>query len=60
MQGSAFKDRYTIMERVEEGAYGVVYRARDNTSKETVAVKKFKSVSKVGLPPSFVRERYFY
>lgn len=38
----------------------MVYRARDNATKETVAVKKFKALSKVGLPPSFVRERYFY
>ena len=38
----------------------MVYRARNNQTKETVAVKKFKSLNKVGLPISFIRERYIF
>jgi hypothetical protein len=38
----------------------VVYRARNNQTKETVAVKKFKSLNKVGLPISFIREKYIF
>jgi serine/threonine protein kinase len=60
MQLSAFKDKYTILEKVEEGSYGVIYKARNNLSKEIVAVKKFKTLNKVGLPISFVRERYIF
>lgn len=60
MQLSAFKDKYTILEKLEEGSYGTVYKARNNQSKEIVAVKKFKSLNKVGLPISFVRERYIF
>ena len=58
MQGGAVGEKYVILEKVEEGSYGVIYRARSKETQETVAIKKFKCVGKVGLPISFVRERY--
>ena len=51
-------ERYSLLERVAEGSYGEVYKALDKTSKEFVAVKRFKGASRIGLPTSFVREHY--
>ena len=36
------RDRYERMERVGEGTYGVVFKARDTLSQKTVALKKIK------------------
>lgn len=36
------KDRYERLERIGEGTYGVVFKARDNVQKDIVAVKKIK------------------
>lgn len=60
MQAPSFKEKYTILEKMEEGSYGVIYKARNNQTKELVAVKKFKMLNQVGLPISFVRERYIF
>lgn len=51
-------ERYSLLERIAEGSYGEVYKALDKTSKELVAVKRFKGASRIGLPTSFVREHY--
>ena len=48
-------DKYALLERVAEGSYGEVYKARDKLTKELVAVKRFKGSSRIGLPTSFVR-----
>lgn len=36
------KERYEKCERLGEGTYGVVYKARDTINKDFVAVKKIK------------------
>jgi hypothetical protein len=38
-------DRYEVLNTLGEGAYGVVYEARDRTSGERVAIKELKHVS---------------
>jgi len=35
-------DRYTKLDIVGEGTYGVVYKARDNETNEIYALKKIK------------------
>ena len=35
-------ERYQRMERVGEGTYGVVFKARDTVCQKTVALKKIK------------------
>ncbi len=35
-------DNFERLESIGEGTYGVVYRARDRTTKEIVALKKIK------------------
>ena len=37
-----FKDRYEKMERLGEGTYGVVFRAKDTVTNQLVALKKIK------------------
>lgn len=36
------RDRYERMERVGEGTYGVVFKAKDTLQNRTVALKKIK------------------
>jgi serine/threonine protein kinase len=60
MDTNSFNEKYVILEKAEEGSYGAVYKARNKHTKEIVAIKKFKSEGKVGLPISFVRERYIF
>jgi len=35
-------DRYTKIEKVGEGTYGVVYKAKDNGTNQIVALKKIR------------------
>ncbi|TPX34514.1 hypothetical protein SmJEL517_g02841 [Synchytrium microbalum] len=50
-------DAYEKLNRIEEGAYGVVYRARDKVSGEIVALKKLKlDKEKMGFPVTSLRE----
>ena len=51
------KDRYERMERIREGTYGVVFKARDNVQKDTVALKKIKLENEdEGVPSTAMRE----
>ena len=45
------------MNRIEEGTYGVVYRARDKKTQEIVALKRLKMErEKEGFPITSLRE----
>jgi serine/threonine protein kinase len=51
------KDRYDKLERVGEGTYGVVFKARDMIQKEVVALKKIKLENEdEGVPSTAMRE----
>lgn len=51
------RDRYERMERVGEGTYGVVFKARDTLSQKTVALKKIKLENEdEGVPSTAMRE----
>ena len=51
-------DNFEKLNRIEEGTYGVVYRARDKESKEIVALKKLKLMDNAGkgFPLTSLRE----
>jgi cell division cycle 2-like protein len=50
-------DFYEKLNRIEEGAYGIVYRARDRRTGEIVALKKLKlDKEKNGFPVTSLRE----
>jgi len=50
-------DRYLKMEKVGEGTYGVVYKARDKVSGEIVALKKTRLENEdEGVPSTAIRE----
>ena len=50
-------DHFEKLNRIEEGTYGVVYRARDRKSGEIVALKKLKLENeKNGFPINSLRE----
>jgi serine/threonine protein kinase len=49
--------KYEMLEKVGEGTYGVVYKARENDSKELVAIKKIRFQHEdEGIPSTAVRE----
>ena len=57
MQGCRRVDEFKKLNRINERAYGVVYRARDNKSGEMVALKKVKMErERDGFPMSALRE----
>jgi serine/threonine protein kinase len=50
-------DRYHRLEKIGEGTYGVVYKARDNTTGEIVALKKTRLEGEdEGVPSTAIRE----
>jgi len=50
-------DRYEKLEKIGEGTYGVVYKARDKVSKEIVALKKIRlEAEDEGVPSTAIRE----
>ncbi|KAJ1512269.1 hypothetical protein HMI54_015828, partial [Coelomomyces lativittatus] len=50
-------DEYEKLNRIDEGAYGVVYRARERKTGEVVALKKMKlDHEKYGFPVTALRE----
>jgi Serine/threonine protein kinase len=51
------KERYEKIEKVGEGTYGVVYKARDIYSQEIVALKKIRLENEEeGMPSTAMRE----
>jgi serine/threonine protein kinase len=51
------KDRYDKLERIGEGTYGVVFKARDSVQKDIVALKKIKLENEdEGVPSTAMRE----
>ncbi|KAG5653485.1 Cyclin-dependent kinase catalytic subunit [Sphagnurus paluster] len=50
-------DRYSKIEKVGEGTYGVVYKARDTTNNTIVALKKIRlEAEDEGVPSTAIRE----
>ena len=56
MNCPCFKDKYLKLEFVAEGTYGVVFKCKNIHTDEIYALKKFKNISKEGLPVSSIRE----
>lgn len=51
------KERYEKCERLGEGTYGVVFKARDSVQKDFVALKKIKLENEdEGVPSTAMRE----
>lgn len=52
-------DRFERLNRIEEGSYGIVFRARDRDTGDVVALKKLKlDKEKNGFPVTSLREIY--
>jgi serine/threonine protein kinase len=50
-------ERYQRIEKVGEGTYGVVYKAKDRTTGEIVALKKIRlETEDEGIPSTAIRE----
>lgn len=50
-------DTYQKLEKIGEGTYGVVYKARDKNSGDIVALKKIRLESEEeGVPSTAIRE----
>jgi len=50
------KDKYEKMERLGEGTYGVVFRAKDTSTNSIVALKKIKLENEdEGVPSTAMR-----
>lgn len=50
-------DKYEKLEKIGEGTYGIVYKARDKTTNEIVALKKIRLVDdEEGIPSTAIRE----
>jgi cell division cycle 2-like protein len=56
-QGCRSVDEFECLNKIEEGAYGVVYRAKDKKTNEVVALKRLKmEKEKEGFPITSLRE----
>lgn len=57
-QGCRSVDDFEFFNKIEEGAYGVVYRAKDKKTNEIVALKRIKmeDETKDGYPTTSLRE----
>ena len=56
-RGSIGMERYEKEEKIGEGTYGVVYRARDKQSGAIIALKKIRlEQDDEGVPPTAIRE----
>ena len=60
MAATKLQDKYALLEKIQEGTYGVEFKARNKQTKEIYAIKFFKSFGKIGLPISFIREQYIH
>lgn len=59
IEGCRSVDRFERLNRIEEGSYGIVFRARDRDSGDVVALKKLKlDKEKNGFPVTSLREIY--
>lgn len=57
VQGCRSVEEFQCLNRIEEGTYGVVYRARDKKTEEIVALKRLKmEKEKEGFPITSLRE----
>lgn len=57
VQGSRSVDEFKCLNRIEEGTYGIVFRARDQRTDEIVALKRLKmEKEKEGFPITSLRE----
>ncbi|XP_029433877.1 cyclin-dependent kinase 11B isoform X8 [Rhinatrema bivittatum] len=57
LQGCRSVEEFHCLNRIEEGTYGVVYRARDKKTEEIVALKRLKmEKEKEGFPITSLRE----
>jgi cell division cycle 2-like protein len=57
LEGCRSIESFEYLNKIDEGAYGVVYRARDKTNGEIVAIKKLKlEKEKEGFPITALRE----
>ena len=57
MNSRSMRDKYEKIEKIGEGTYGYVYRARDQTTGEIVALKKIKLENEdEGVPSTAMRE----
>ncbi|KRX01199.1 Protein kinase-like domain [Pseudocohnilembus persalinus] len=57
MQKNSKLDRYEKLEKLGEGTYGVVYKAKDRQTKEVYALKKIRLESEdEGIPSTAIRE----
>ncbi|KAL8125485.1 hypothetical protein AgCh_012970 [Apium graveolens] len=54
---SASQVKYKKVVKIGEGTYGVVYKARDRVTNETIALKKIRLEQEdEGVPSTFIRE----
>jgi cell division cycle 2-like protein len=57
IQGCRSVEEFECLNKIEEGAYGVVYRAKDKKTHEVVALKRLKmEKEKEGFPITSIRE----
>lgn len=57
LEGCRSVESFEYLNKIDEGAYGVVYRARDKNTDEIVAIKKLKlDKEKEGFPITALRE----
>ena len=55
--GNVTQERYEKIEKIGEGTYGVVYKARDIITRELVALKKIRLENEEeGIPSTAMRE----
>ena len=57
LEGCRSIENFTHIEKIDEGSYGIVYKARDNQTGEMLAIKKVKlDKEKEGFPITSLRE----
>ena len=56
-KNEGFWSQYEKVEKIGEGTYGVVYKARDRLTNETIALKKIRLENEdEGVPSTAIRE----